>query len=81
MSSPIERIACGSVTVAVFENPGREGGNPFYSFAVSRSYKDKATDEWKRSDTLNASDLPDAISALTYAATRYRVRVTQPEGN
>ncbi|MFA4855546.1 MAG: hypothetical protein WC634_03115 [archaeon] len=65
MNLPTKKFGVGGISVAVWENQGKEGNN-YYTVSFERRYKDKGG-EWKSTTSLKANDLPKAILALEKA--------------
>ncbi len=65
MSSPVDKITCGNVTVAVFENQVGKGKDAFTSKSVTiqKNYKDKEG-KWQSSTSFKPSELFFVIQAL-----------------
>ena len=61
---PVKKIKVGVVEAAVWENTSKEG-NKYYTTSMERNYKDG--EEWKKTSSLRANDLPKAILALQKA--------------
>ena len=49
-----------------------------HSIRINKSYKDKADDEWKRTDNLAAEDLPKVAVVATEAYKFIRMRESEP---
>lgn len=62
--SPVIKFNAGSVSVAVWENEGKEG-KPFSSVSIQKNYK--VGEEWKSTNSLNVNEIPKAILALQKA--------------
>ena len=61
---PVKKIKVGGIEAAVWENTSKEG-NKYYTTSMERNYKDG--EEWKKTNSLRANDLPKAILALQKA--------------
>ena len=61
---PVKKIKIGGIEVAVWENTSSDG-NKFFSTTMERNYKDG--EDWKKTSSLRANDLPKAILALQKA--------------
>jgi hypothetical protein len=61
---PVKKIKVGGIEAAVWENTSKEG-NKYYTTTMERNYKDG--EEWKKTSSLRANDLPKAILALQKA--------------
>jgi len=61
---PVKKIKVGGIEAAVWENNSKEG-NKYYTTTMERNYKDG--EEWKKTNSLRANDLPKAILALQKA--------------
>jgi hypothetical protein len=67
---PEKTFRAGPVSATLWKNQvttkeGREA--EFMSVTFKRSYKDKDTDEWKTTNSLNVRDLPRAVVVLNKA--------------
>jgi hypothetical protein len=62
--APEHKVHFGRVDVAVWKREAEE--RTFYSFSISRSYKDK-DDQWQRTTNLDEEDLLPAAQALEEA--------------
>jgi len=65
MTKPVKKFSVGTIQVAVWDNASKDG-QQFYNISMERSYKDKK-DEWQKTNTLRASDVPKATLALNKA--------------
>ncbi len=61
---PVKKVKVGGIEAAVWENSSKEG-NKFFTTTIERNYK--LNDEWKKTSSLRANDLPKAILALQKA--------------
>src|SRR5262245_39955496 len=61
-AAPEHKVHYGRVDVAVWRRQAADG-RPWYSFTVSRSYKDR-DDRWQRTASLDEEDLLPAARAL-----------------
>jgi hypothetical protein len=77
MSLPIKKFGVGGISVAIWENEGKEG-NGYCSVSFERRYKDKGG-EWKSTTSLKANDLPKAILALEKAYEFIALKAQEPE--
>lgn len=64
-SAPEHKVHYGRVDVAVWRRQA-DDGRAWYSFSVSRSYKDR-DDKWQRTTSLDEEDLLPAARALEHA--------------
>jgi hypothetical protein len=67
---PEKKFRAGAISASVWKNnvttkDGREA--EIMSVTFQRSYKDKKTDEWKRTSSLRTMDLPKAVVVLNKA--------------
>ena len=67
---PEKKFRAGAVCATVWKNnvtteDGRQA--EFMSISFERSYKDKKTNEWKKTNSLKTMDLPKAIVVLNKA--------------
>jgi hypothetical protein len=65
MAAPIKTFKDGGTEVAIWER--EYAGGTFNTVSMSRSYKDKKTDEWKRSSSFSESQLEKLIPLLREA--------------
>jgi len=63
-AAPVKKVKVGAVEVAVWENSSKEG-RKFFTTTMDRTYK--VGEEWKKTGSLRADDLPKAILALQEA--------------
>jgi len=49
----------GRVTLTVWKNTKPDTDEEYYNYTIQKSYKDKITGEWKNTNNLNDSDLPN----------------------
>jgi len=61
---PVKKIKIGGIEAAVWENTSKEGSK-YYTTTMERNYKDG--EDWKKTGSLRANDLPKAILALQKA--------------
>ena len=61
---PVKKIKVGGIEAAVWENTSKEG-NKYFTTSMERNYKDG--EEWKKTSSLRANDLPKAILVLQKA--------------
>ncbi len=54
---PIMRFRSGAVSATVWENQRKDGGT-YPSIKLSRSYRDKQTQDWKDTSSFSVNDLP-----------------------
>jgi hypothetical protein len=64
--TPEHKVHFGRVDVAVWKRQSQSDDRSWYSFSVSRSYKDK-DDQWQRTSNLDEEDLLPAARALEEA--------------
>ena len=64
MDTPVKKVKVGAIDTAVWENTSKEG-NKYFTVSMERNYKDG--EEWKKTSSLRANDLPKAILALQKA--------------
>lgn len=57
MPGPVMRFRSGAVSATVWENQRKDGSN-YPSVKLSRSYRDKQTQEWKDTSSFSVNDLP-----------------------
>jgi hypothetical protein len=62
---PIKQLRCGALSVAIWKREHKE--DVFYSLTPSRAYKEKDSEEWSYSDSLNHDDLPVMAQLLNMA--------------
>ncbi len=63
--APEHKVHCGRIDVAVWRRQA-DDGRSWYSFTVSRTYKDR-DDKWQRTASLDEDDLLPAAKALERA--------------
>ncbi|MCP3682508.1 MAG: hypothetical protein GY861_07435 [bacterium] len=61
---PEKKYRAGAVSVTIWRNETEKGS--YYSVQLERSYKDKE-DNWKKTGSLRANDLPKAALLLNKA--------------
>ena len=61
---PVKKIKVGGIEAAVWENTSKEG-NKYFTTTMERNYKDG--EEWKKTSSLRANDIPKAILSLQKA--------------
>ncbi len=67
---PEKKFKAGAITATIWKNKGTSStGEPTDYFTVSfeRTYKDKATGDWRKTNSLRQMDLPKAILVLNKA--------------
>ena len=57
MAGPVMRFRSGAVSATVWENQRKDGGS-YPSIRLSRSYRDKQTQDWKDTSSFSVNDLP-----------------------
>ena len=57
MADPVMRFRSGSVSATIWEKQGKDG-TLFPSVRLSRSYRDRKTQEWKETSEFAVNDLP-----------------------
>ncbi len=57
MAGPVMKFRSGAVSATVWEN-ARKDGTLFPSVKLSRSYRDKQTQDWKETSSFSVNDLP-----------------------
>ena len=57
MAGPVMKFRSGSVSATVWENP-RKDGTLFPSVKLTKSYRDRQTQEWKDTSSFSVNDLP-----------------------
>ncbi|GEM_PF-3089823 len=57
MAGPVMRFRSGAVSATVWENQRKDGGT-YPSVKLSRSYRDKQTQDWKDTSSFSVNDLP-----------------------
>lgn len=62
MVSPVKKFNAGAVSVAVWENEGKEGKS-FSSVTIDKRYMDK-NEKWQSTSSFKPNDIPKAILAL-----------------
>lgn len=64
-AKPVKDFRYGSARVAVWLNQTASG--VFYNVTISKSYRDKTTDEWRESNSFPDADLPAVAKAVSDA--------------
>ena len=67
---PEKKFKAGAITATIWKNKGTSPtGEPteYYTVSFERTYKDKQTGEWKKTNSLRQTDLPKAILVLSKA--------------
>jgi hypothetical protein len=64
-NKPVQTIRYGSVKATIWRNDGEQGA--FYTVTVSRSWRDKTTNEWHDSSSFHFKDLPHLAKAVSDA--------------
>ncbi len=57
MAGPVMKFRSGAVSATVWEN-ARKDGTLFPSVKLSRSYRDRQTQDWKETSSFSVNDLP-----------------------
>jgi hypothetical protein len=63
--SPVKQFRCGALSAAIWKRTHED--DVFYSITPSRAWKEKNSEEWKYSDSLNYDDLPVMAQLLNMA--------------
>ena len=79
-NNPIKTFSCGAVKAAIWLNCLEKNGTlvEIHSIRINKSYKDKANDEWKRTDNLAAEDLLKVAVVAKEAYKFIRMRESEP---
>lgn len=64
-NKPIKKIRYGAVVASIWANHSEK--STFYNVTLSRTYRDKATDEFRDTGSLSGTDLLVAAEALREA--------------
>lgn len=57
MAGPMMKFRSGGVSATVWENQ-RQDGSSYVSVKLSRSYRDKQTQDWKETSSFSVNELP-----------------------
>lgn len=68
--APIKRITSGSLVLKIWEQPGSEKGKPFLTTTVGRTWKDKATGEYRESRSLTQNEV-DKLPTVSLEASQF----------
>jgi len=79
-NNPIKTFSCGAVKAAIWLNCIEKNGTlvEIHSIRINKSYKDKTDDEWKRTDSFAAEDLPKVAVVANEAYKFIRMRESEP---
>lgn len=77
-NKPFMTVRGGSVKVTVWENARHGSDRTFFSFDITRSYRD-ANDEWKETSSLTGDDALKAAALLQEAWTRTHAAVNRQQ--
>lgn len=61
-NKPVKSIKLGKVELATWANRAQDG-TPYFSFTISKSFKNEVSGEWRQTGFFNKSDLAN-ITAL-----------------
>jgi hypothetical protein len=67
---PEKKFKAGAITATIWKNKGTsQTGEPteFFTISFERTFKDKKTDEWRKTNSLRQTDLPKATLVLNKA--------------
>jgi hypothetical protein len=66
---PIKTIRAGRISAAIWANDKEIDGEmrEFRNVSLTKNYKDKDSDEWKTTNSLNLNELPKAVTVLQKA--------------
>ena len=80
-SPPAKTFMCNRVQAAIWVESveNEEGAFESQSIRISKSYKDKQSGEWKRTDHLFADDLPNVAVVAMEAYKHLRLSSREPE--
>ena len=80
-SPPAKTFTCNRVQAAIWVESveNEEGAFESQSIRISKSYKDKQSGEWKRTDHLFADDLPNVAVVAMEAYKHLRLSSREPE--
>lgn len=78
---PAKTFTCNGVQAAIWLTSTETDNGPVksQSIRITKSYKDKDTGEWKRTDRLFADDLPNVAVVAMEAYKHLRVSSREPE--
>jgi len=75
-NAPKAKFNVGAVSVAVWENEGKEGTS-FNTISIDKRYKDG--EEWKSTNSMKVNELPKAILALQKAYEYVSLKEKEPK--
>lgn len=77
---PVKTFRCGAIEAAIWLFPQVRDGAvvDIASVTITKSYKDKETDEWKTTDFLYPDDLPKLVTVATEAYRHLRLKSLDP---
>ena len=69
MAEPEETFRVGAIQASVFKNARKVKGKDveLYSVSFQKRYKEKDSDNWKSTNSLNPNDIPKAMLVLLQA--------------
>ena len=78
---PVKVFRCGPVKAAVWLFQKQKDGEmvDIPSVTITKSYKDKETEEWKTTDFLYPDDLPKVVTVATEAYKHLRLQTLDPK--
>ncbi|WP_425395027.1 hypothetical protein [Aeoliella sp.] len=77
---PVAEFADGSLKIAIFENPRKEGDGVRFSGKLTRSYRD-AEGQWHETQALSGSEYLRAANLLVQAYNRERELKAEAKAN
>lgn len=75
---PVRKTRSGAIELAKWENELPEGKGKITNYTFQKSYKDKKTDEWKKTQSYHQRDLMN-LRALIDETMRTTVKEDQPK--
>lgn len=76
---PDREFTCNGVTAAIWQNSAEREGRPErHSIRITKSFKDKKTGRWTRTDTLLPGDLPNVAVVADEAYKHLRLSSREP---
>ncbi len=80
---PEKKFKAGAITATIWKNKGTSStGEPtdYFTISFERTFKDKVTGDWKKTNSLRQSDLPKAILVLNKAYEFLTLKEANHEG-
>ena len=78
---PIDSVRVGAVSANIFKNERKDGGEPFYSASVTKSYKDQKSGEWQQTSSFGKRDLDSLSQVITVARAQIETHEQRDRSN